>query len=398
VCSPAGGDPAAAEKPRVIDILRQQRDAWLAGHCPDHAQAKLLHDLQLCRTSALGGHLYVCPKCGHEQPSYNSCRNRNCPNCQAIAQARWVADRELVLLPVGHFHVVFTLPAEFRPLARRHPAATYDLLFDAARQTLTTLAAQELDGHLGVTAVLHTWTRDLLVHPHVHCMVTGGVLQRDLLTFTRRPKYLFPVALLKAFFRARILSGLERLRGRGILSATEHAELVTSLPAEKKWVIYLEAPFSNKTHIVKYLGRYTHRIAISDARIVSVDAAYIHFVTRNGNVTCLSHATFIERFMWHVLPPGFRKIRHYGLYAPGASRTRLNVARALLTPKPQPTTRTGDEPEQCAEPPCREPWDELIIRLTGKDPLECPKCHNARMIAYLLLPVPRATGPPTRTV
>jgi hypothetical protein len=378
----------------VVDILRQQLDAWLASHRPDSAQAKLLRDLRRCRTAALGGHLYVCPVCEYEQPQYNSCRNRNCPNCQAIAQARWIASRELVLLPIGHFHVVFTLPAELRPLARRRPDDVYELLFTATRETLTTLAAQQLGGRIGITAVLHTWTRDLLMHPHVHCIVTAGVLSDDQQCFIARRKFLLPVNLMKAFFYARVLAGLRRLCANGVLSSTDHDELLKSLPPQKKWVVYLEAPFSNATHIVKYLGRYTHRIAISDARLVSVDADHVRFVTRDGKVACLPRAIFVERFMWHVLPAGFHKIRHYGLYAPGASRKRLETARALLTP---PNERDGDsENERVTTIPANESWDVLVIRLTGKDPLLCPKCRAGRMQPRPLPNPLHATGPPAR--
>jgi hypothetical protein len=199
---------------------------------------------------------------------------------------------------------------------------------------------------------------------------------------------------MKAFFRARILKGLKHLLECRVISQPEHAELLATLPPEKKWVVYLEAPFSSSTHIVKYLGRYTHRVAISDARLVSADAQQVCFITRDGKIANLLPTVFTERFMLHILPSGFHKIRHYGLYAPGASRARLDTARKFLAPPPDSATDANPTSNPSSRE--REPWDKLILRLTGKDPLLCPKCRGARLQAHYLSSIPFATGPPLR--
>jgi hypothetical protein len=368
-----------AVRPRVIDVLRDGIAAWKASHSPTPEQGKLLRDLGRCRTAALGGHLYACSACGQEVPVYNSCQNRCCPSCQALDQERWIRERERVLLPIGHYHVVFTLPAQLRPVALRHPRELYDLLFTASADALGSLASTVHGVRLGLTGVLHTWARDLALHPHTHFIVTAGGLT-DAGTWVDRPHYLFPAARLRALFRARIVAGLERLCQRGeLLAQAEWRTLLRRLPRAKRWVVRIDAPHGRSTHVVQYLGRYTHRVAISDARLVSFDGQRAAFRTRDGKVAQLSTLAFTSRFLLHTLPRGLCKIRHYGLYAP-ALRSRLEFARRLLPPRPAPPSEfpPRDEADPAAEPSGLDPDHPLPAR-------HCPSCGH---VLHLLLWLP----------
>lgn len=349
-----------------------------------------------CRTAALGGHLWECSACGFQQPHYNSCRNRGCPNCQALAQARWIEAREKRILPVGHHHVVFTLPSQLRTLVRWNPTAGFKLLFAAVNETLATLAEDVLGVRLGVTAVLHTWTRDLRFHPHVHCVVTAGGLSLDDTQWVERTEFLFPSARMKALFRARLLAGLQRARDAGELTLPEDGaqpderawkRLMRRLPPKKKWVVHVEAPFGRSTHVLRYLGRYTHRIAISDQRLVSFDARGVCFRTRKGQTATLDPLAFIGRFLQHVLPRRFHKIRHYGLYASANAKTRLPQARRLLG--------SGDSGLIDDDTADQEPqtWLELLARLIQGNPLICPSCGVGTLVQRPLPSNPRPLHP-----
>jgi hypothetical protein len=263
------------------------------------------------------------------------------------------------------------------------------LLFSAANDTLTILAKDILGARLGVTAVLHTWTREMLYHPHVHCIVTAGGLSLCGTRWVERTKFLFPAARMKALFRARILAGLQKMRDAGELTLVEEADgpneqawtrLIRRLPPKKKWVVYVEAPFGRSTHLLKYLGRYTHRIAISDQRMVSFDERGICFRTRDGKTITLEPMTFIGRFLQHVLPRGLHRIRHFGLYASANSKVRLPRARELLG--------EGDRGPDFEDPPepRDESWLELLARLIQGDPLICPHCGVGRLLLSRLLP------------
>ncbi len=326
------GGARAEAKPRVIDALRAGLDDWLASNSPTPEQTRFLRDLKRCRTRALGGHLYLCPRCDCEIPVYNTCGNRHCPNCQALNQERWIERRAAVLLPIGHHHVVFTLPSQLRSLARRHPREMYSLLFRATAETLHGIAKQMLGARLGFTAVLHTWRRDLGFHPHLHCIVTAGALEVDDSRWIERTEYLFPVSKMKTLFRSRVLHHLSRIEKSEItaMSDQEWRQLIHCLPRSDKWVMHIQPPFGRSTHVLQYLGRYTHRIAISDARIISIGDSGVRFTTRDGKIAQLSIAAFLNRFLMHVLPSGFNKMRHYGLYAPANMSTRLPLARKLI--------------------------------------------------------------------
>ena len=350
-----------------------------------------MRDISVCRTGALGGHRDVCANCGCELEVYNSCRNRHCPKCQALRQARWVAGRRQRALPVRHFHVVFTLPAELRELVRAHEALLLDLLFASASETLLQLGsdAKRLGGLLGVTAVVHTWGRNLVFHPHLHCIVTGGGLDAEGAWVDSYEKYLLPVNVLGQLFRGKFLAGLARLFDEGKLTISPRIpEPVASLlePAAfarlkdslygKNWVVFTKAPFKKPDALFRYLGLYTHRVAISNHRILDIDDDRVVFRTRDKKVCELEPLEFMRRFLLHVLPRGFVKIRHFGLYAAGHVNSKLAAARFAIESQ-------GDVSDTTPAPPSPEPvsttldWRDLFYKLTGIDLGACPNCGCA---------------------
>jgi len=319
---------------------------------------------------------------------YNSCGNRHCPSCQSLAGARWLAERAERVLPIGHFHVVFTLPEELRPIALRNQKVVYDLLFDAAARTLNTLAADVLGAQLGSTIVLHTWTRELDYHPHVHCVVSVGGLALDGSRWIRPDDdYLFPAARMRALFRALVLGPIGAAYDLGDLrlggSASHLADPVAFARMmrklwKKKWVVHVEPPEGGARHVLGYLGRYLRRVAISDQRLLDYDESGVTFRTRGDDQTTLQPEELIRRFLMHTLPSGFRKVRHFGLYAPGNVNGRLETARALVLDAGldiDSLPRTGPLPAT---------WVDLMIVLTGLHPLRCPKCHEAVMAPHPL--------------
>jgi hypothetical protein len=327
----------------------------------------------------LGGHLDVCDGCGYSRPSYNSCRNRHCPKCQSLVQAKWVEERMERLLPIHYFHVVFTVPSSLRPVFRRNQRAMYKLLFEAATKTLLTLGDDEkrLGAQLGITCVLHTWTRELEFHPHLHCIVTGGGRAPDATTWVAaRRKYLFPVKVLSRLFRSSFLDGLLRLHAAGDVRVDGQLRALIDPLYRQEWVVYAKRPFGGPKQVFKYLGRYTHRVGISNQRLISLDDSGVCFATKNGRTITLTLQEFIRRFLLHVLPHGFVKLRHYGLWASGNVPTRLAAARLLLPaaasppPAPTDTEHLADEIE----------WQVRLLRLTGIDVTRCPRCTDGRMI------------------
>jgi hypothetical protein len=354
-------------------------------------QVKAARAIARCRTAALGGHKDVCDACGYTEISYNSCRDRHCPKCQAMAQAQWIEGRLERVLPVPYFHVVFTLPGEIASFARRAPRAVYDLLFAAASATLLTLGRDEkrLGAQIGATLVLHTWTRDLRLHPHVHCVVTGGGLSADGSRWVEakaRGRYLFPVKVLSRLFRGKFLAMLEEafVKGDLGLDAAEPLErsrfdaLVANLH-DREWVVYAKRPFAGPKQVFSYLGRYTHRVAISNQRLEAIDDRTVRFHTKQGRTATLDHDTFVARFLQHVLPAGFVKIRHIGLMASSNATTKLEVARTRLEEQ-------GAAPRDAAHK-AAEGWRELYERLTGRDPDRCPRCHTGTLLRTEIPPV-----------
>lgn len=372
---PLGTRPAL----EVADIFRAHGEAYRQRHLLTSDQLAAMRAIETCRTEVLGGHLDVCDGCGYSRPSYNSCRNRHCPKCQSLVQAKWIERRTERILPTHYFHVVFTLPAQLRRLSRCNSETLYDLLFETVSQTLLELGKdpERLGAQLAFTAVLHTWTRTLQYHPHLHCIVAGGGLS---LTGDRwvpaRRKYLFPVKVLSRLFRGKFLARLRQLYDDGELIAgplaapPDFKNLVDQL-YHREWVVYAKRPFGGAEQVYKYLGRYTHRVGISNQRLVSFDGHQVCFRTKNGDTVTLPAEEFIRRFLQHVLPARFVKIRHYGLMASSNATTKLPIARRLLD---------GDAPTPAIPPsvPISD-WRELLKKLTGIDLTLCPRCGIGRM-------------------
>jgi hypothetical protein len=380
----------------LADIVRDYGPAYREAHAISPEQAAVLRDIARCRTAALGGHLDVCSSCGFSAPSYNSCRNRHCPKCQALSQARWIEGRLERVLPVHYFHVVFTIPAELRPLAMLRREILFNLLFASASATLLQLGGdpKRLGAELGVTMVLHTWTRDLSYHPHVHAIVTGGGLAPDGRWIPARRDFLFPVKVIGALFRGKFLDGLRLAHARGELvgngaGADEQANIDRLIAAlyEKSWVVYAKRPFGGAEQVIRYLGRYTHRVGISNARLIAVDEHGVTFRTRGTKVATLPPDKFLHRFLTHVLPPRFVKIRHYGLLAAGNVNTHLADARRALEaiaparPLPRPVIDRATD------------WVSLLILLTTIDARRCPACKVGILISQPL-PLPESRAPP----
>lgn len=356
----------------IADIVRAHRPGLETRQALSRGQKRVLTDISRCRTAVLGGHLEVCTGCGREHPVYNSCRNRHCPKCQAAAQQTWIDARSERILNVPHFHLVLTLPSELKPLARRHPTKVYNVLFRAASELLLELGRTRMKATLGLTLVLHTWTRDLRFHPHVHVLATAGGLSLHGKRFVHaRKDYLFPVEVMGRLLRGKVLDALRKLHRKGALpelGKRAFASLMASLAAHKCWVVYAKAPFRRSQHVLGYLGRYTHRVGIANSRLLDVGPSHVTFRTRGKGTATLHPVDFLGRFVQHVLPDGFHKIRHAGLYA---SPTLLEQARALLPTRPattSPNPSSHDDSFRC--PHC----GALIqrIRLARAPPPEGP--------------------------
>jgi hypothetical protein len=357
----------------VADIFRRAGPAYRSAHAGHLSllQLKVMSAIEYCRTAALGGHVEACEDCGHWRVAYNSCRNRHCPKCQGSAARAWLAEREADLLPVGYFHVVFTLPAEIGAIAFHNKAAVYDLLFRAASDTMQIIAAdpKHLGAHIGMTAVLHTWGSALTHHPHVHMIVPGGGISLDGERWiSARRAFLLPVRVLGALFRRLFLTRLLALHDAGQLAffgRLAHLEERRAFqrhlaPVRKKrWVVYAKPPFAGPEAVLAYLSRYTHRVAISNRRLINFDEDGVTFrykdYRRSGadrqQVMTLATDEFIRRFLLHSLPRGFHRIRHYGLLAGATRRDHLEHARELLAVAPAVPADTPIDPPD-PRPPC----------------------------------------------
>ena len=369
----------------VADIFRAHGSAWREaqrGHL-SLAQLKVMSAITQCRTAALGGHVLRCDGCGLDQVSYNSCRNRHCPKCQSSAAKRWLDARQADLLPVEYYHVVFTLPAPIADIAYQNKAALYGLLFDIAAETLLRIAAdpKHLGASIGATLVLHTWGSALTHHPHVHGIVPGGGLSPDSTRWVAcRPGFFLSVRVLSRLFRRRFLEELQRLHGAGQLRFFgEHAALAERAafkdwltPVRKcEWVVYAKRPFAGPQAVLAYLSRYTHRVAISNSRLLAMDERGVTFrwkdyrakgKTRHKSMT-LSPQEFMRRFLLHVLPGGFHRIRHYGLLANSNRRDDLALARQLLHVAPPPPDESASEVATVPAPTfvCRHCGHAMVV-------------------------------------
>lgn len=395
--------PAPAEARRsargsaveLAEIFRTHGAAYRQTHPLARAQRRALHAIETCRTAALGGHRDTCDTCGAVQLSYNSCRNRHCPKCQTLAKEQWLEARRADLLPVEYFHLVFTLPHALNPLAQGNPRVIYTLLFHAVVGTLTTFARdpRHLGGDLGGTAILHTWGQTLSQHLHLHCLVTGGALAPDGARWISAPPgFLFPVRALATVFRAKYLDALRRAFAKGQLrfagslaSLAEPAAFASWLDQLRQpaWVVYAKRPFAGPAQVLDYLGRYTHRVAISNDRLLSLADGIVRFRWKDYadgdrlKVMALDAEEFIRRFLLHVVPTGFVRIRHFGLLANRTRQAKLARSRALLALPPAPVGR----------PP--ESVPALMLRLTGIDITRCAVCQQGRLRrTEILAPLP----------
>jgi len=379
--APAGVGAARMARVELADIVRAHGAAYQRAHPLCRAQCRALRAIARCRTAALGGHRAVCTACGAERITYNSCRNRHCPKCQRVATERWLDARRREVLPIPYFHVVFTLPHTLNPLAQSHPRLIYQLLFQAAASTLTRFGRdrRQLGGDLGGTAVLHTWGQTLTQHVHVHCVVTGGALApAGARWIPARPGFLFPVRALTKVFRGRYLAGLRRAFDRGELHCTgglaalaEPAAVAAWLDElrQQAWVVYCKPPFAGPEHVLAYLGRYTHRVALSNDRLLAVLDGRVRFRWRDYadgdrvKVMELEVDEFLRRFLLHVVPDGFVRIRHFGLLANRRRAAALAQCRVLLRQPPPPV----ELPETVRD---------LMLRVTGLDIERCPVCQQ----------------------
>jgi hypothetical protein len=380
----------------VADIVRAHGAAYRQTHGLSRAQRRALHAIEVCRTAALGGHRDVCDRCGAERISYNSCRNRHCPKCQTLAKARWLEARRAELLPVEYFHVVFTLPHALYGLLPDNARLLYDLLFRTTAATLTTFARdpRHLGGDVGVTAVLHTWGQTLSQHIHLHCLVTGGALARDGTRWIpAKPGFLFPVRALAQVFRAKYLDALHAAQAAGRLRLPDPlaepgalAALLTQL-RHHDWVVYAKRPFAGPAQVLDYLGHYTHRVAISNERLLSLADGRVRFRWRDYadgdrvKIMDLAAEEFLRRFLLHIVPERFVRIRHFGFLANRARQTKLTRCRQLLACALVPA------------PPPSESVPALMLRLTGLDIERCAVCGHGRVCRVERLPPTLARRP-----
>lgn len=392
----------SGHRPEVADVIRNYGAAYRERYRPSQEQRRVLTDLAQCRTPARGGHLKQCDRCGHEVPVYNSCRNRHCPKCQGAARASWLEARQQELLDVEYFHVVFTLPHELAPLALQNRRIVYGMFFRAVSETLLTLGRdpKNLGAEIACLVILHTWGQNLHHHPHLHCVVPGGGLSSDQKRWVScRNGFFLPVRVLSRLFRGKFLAELQKawehsqLVFHGKLRELEHPkawEAWLEPLRNKYWVVYAKPPFGGPEQVLKYLARYTHRVAISNQRLDSLDDGkvtfrYKHYAHSNAQRTMILDAVeFLRRFLLHVLPRGFMRVRYYGFLANRHRAQKLQQARRLLSDE---TSSSETEPSTPESPsPQAEPADELEL---------CPRCKKGRLhvIARIGAPLDRPQEP-----
>jgi hypothetical protein len=382
----------------VADVFREYGSAYLEayGDVTTTEQRRVLRDLQRCRTAALGGHVEECDRCGYVRIAYNSCRNRHCPKCQATLRARWLDERAAELLPDGeYFHVIFTLPNALGPVALQNQRVIYGALFRATAETLLEIARdpQHLGAQIGLLGVLHTWGQNLRLHPHVHCVVPGGGISLDGTRWVAcRPGFFLPVRVLSRLFRGKFLALLadayrqRRLTFHGRLEhlneATAFAELLGEL-RKLEWVVYAKPPFGGPERVLKYLARYTHRVAISNRRLIKLEDGKVHFAWKDyadgGAVKtmALDAVEFIRRFLQHVVPSGFVRVRHFGFLANRKREAKLQLCRELLSGEQAQGSACAGEAQ----------GNRQQVESVAKVDNRCPACGEGRMrVAEVLLP------------
>lgn len=367
----------------LAEIIWEYRNSFIQKHAPLKQQLRVLNAIAHCRTAYLGGHVDRCNECGHSRISYNSCRNRHCPKCQGTNRERWILARQDDLLPVSYFHVVFTLPQELNAFCLRHPVQLYNILFRTAKETILTFGNDHkyLGAKTGLIAILHTWGQNLTLHPHVHCIVPAGGItnQGKWKNHKNKSNFLFPVKAMSMVYKAKFMENLIQflIKGNMPLDKTLRKQLYS-----KHWIVYAKQPFGGPKQVIEYLGRYSHKIAISNHRIKSMDNGIVSFTYKDyahGNVKkimFLGAGEFLRRFCLHILPPKFMKIRHYGILAsrnkPILKMQQMKMGMNFIKPE-------------------KKSWQEISKTYLGFDPQSCPCCKSGKMIRILSFD---AHGPP----
>ena len=382
-------------KPEVADIFRIYGNDYLKNNMLPYAHKKVMHHIAVCRTAKLGGHVEQCDSCGYQRNAYNSCRDRHCPKCQSLVKEKWLNDRKAELLPCGYFHLVFTLPHELNAIILCNKTVTLAILFAAVSGTLQTFAKDpqwRLEGQLGFISVLHTWSQTLMDHFHLHCLVPAGALSFDKSRWVpARESFLFRVESLAKEVRKRYLQKLEKAFAYGKLIFPGNTQIYNCHRKFKKliqslfqitWIVYAKRPFAGPQQVLEYLGRYTHRVAISNNRIVSITNDKVTFTykdrKRNDEVKSmtLDAGEFVRRFLLHVLPRGFMKIRYFGFLANTNKKKCVPLLRKLI----DPSARLPDKISETVQ--------EMMLRLTGEDITCCPQCKKGRMVKLRKLAKP----------
>jgi len=396
------GHTCAGSRPpfEVAHVFHRYGERYRQNHTLSHEHAWVMRQIVRCRTAELGGHKEKCRSCGFEKKAYNSCRNRHCPKCQNLSKERWLHDRRAELLPTGYFHLVFTLPHDLNPLILCNKRTAFRGLFHAVNDTLQSFARNpdwRIKGELGIIAVLHTWSQTLADHFHLHCLIPAGALSPDGKQWNAsRKKFLFRATSLAKAFKGRYLDKLEETYRQGELifpgtlaaieTETGFAQLMAGL-REKKWIVYAKRPFAGPEAVLAYLGRYTHRVAISNERIIAMGEDKVSFAykdRRDGNkrkIMTLDACEFIRRFLLHVLPQGFMKIRYFGFLSNKKKQTSIALIRRLVG-------RKITLPERK-----KENVRELMLRLTGKDIALCPHCKKGILVTVELLKIREGSNP-----
>ena len=375
---------------RYGEAYRQKFGAWLST-----AQRRVMTAIERCRTAALGGHVEMCDRCGHLRNAYNSCGDRHCPKCQSLARAEWIQDRQSELLSVPYFHVVFTVPEEIAAIALQNKRAVYGILFHVTAETLRLIAAdpEHLGAEIGFFAVLHTWGQNLVHHPHLHCVVPGGGLSPDGKRWIScRPDFFLPVRVLSRLFRRLFLESLQKAFDSGKLRFSASLETLGDRQAfvrylaplkKAEWVVYAKRPFAGPQQVLDYVGRYTHRVAISNDRLLDIENGRVRFIWKdyrdnNEQKTMdLPAEEFIRRFLLHVLPDGFQRIRYYGFLSNRYRDEKLALCRQLL--EMPPSDRNPVAPEEPSD------YCHLYEQLTGRSLKQCPVCQQGRMVEVEIL-------------
>lgn len=371
----------------LADVVRLYGDAFVRTHHPLFHQARVLNAISLCRTAALGGHLDVCDSCDHQRISYNSCRNRHCPKCQGTNRERWIRARKEDLLPVAYFHVVFTLPQQLNPFCLHHPAALYNILFAAARNTIIKLALDPklLGAKAGMIALLHTWGQQLWLHPHLHCIVPGGGVTKSgqWRSSPSKGKFLFPVKVMSMVFRGMFMELFKDFCSKEKIQLPP--DLLQQLYS-KPWVVYAKQPFLGPQQVIEYLGRYSHRIAISNHRLKDISNGSVSFSYKDykhaakQKLMTLDAGEFLRRFCLHILPAGFMKIRHYGILAsrakPQLKMQQMKMGVSIVKKE-------------------KIPWQLLVMQAMNFDVFACPCCKSGRMVTVKSF---NAHAPPSKKV